>query len=129
MIPLIELKDNYVIKNPFWIIKIFHISYIVFVKIAACYSNPCNSGTCYDLQLPQLSLGGFYCVCPAGFTGTQCEKEINECLSSPCKNGAQCLDLVGSFFCSCQNGFTGVICETRIINFVEFTINLTKIKS
>ena len=42
--------------------------------LAACYSNPCNSGTCYDLQAPNLSLGLFYCVCPAGFTGTQCEK-------------------------------------------------------
>jgi hypothetical protein len=42
--------------------------------LAACYSNPCNSGTCYDLQVNILPHGGFYCVCPNGFTGVQCEK-------------------------------------------------------
>ncbi|CAF0703504.1 unnamed protein product [Brachionus calyciflorus] len=84
-------------------------------QLSACYSNPCNYGTCYDVALAQKMVTGFYCVCSAGYTGTQCEKEINECSSNPCKNGAQCLDLVGSFFCSCPTGFSGVLCEKQTI--------------
>ncbi|KAH3889317.1 hypothetical protein DPMN_013370 [Dreissena polymorpha] len=39
---------------------------------------------------------------------------INECASSPCKNGATCNDNVSKFNCSCEAGFTGHFCETDI---------------
>ena len=29
----------------------------------------------------------FTCVCPAGFTGTKCDVDIDECSSSPCVHG------------------------------------------
>ena len=38
--------------------------------------------------------------------------DINECVSSPCANGASCLDLVNMFSCSCVAGYTGVVCQT-----------------
>ena len=58
------------------IIELFCLNFTLFLLLflAACYSNPCNSGTCYDLQVNILPHGGFYCVCPNGFTGIQCEK-------------------------------------------------------
>ena len=36
----------------------------------------------------------FICGCYAGYTGTRCEQEIEECNSNPCQNGASCTDQV-----------------------------------
>ena len=38
--------------------------------------------------------------------------DINECLSSPCQNGAVCKDERNQFICECTSGFAGVYCET-----------------
>ena len=37
--------------------------------------------------------------------------DIDECASSPCKNGATCNDLVNSYSCDCVPGYTGTHCE------------------
>ncbi|KAK2174775.1 hypothetical protein NP493_778g04036 [Ridgeia piscesae] len=39
-----------------------------------------------------------------------CE-DINECASSPCRNGATCTDAVNSYTCLCVAGYTGKFCE------------------
>jgi len=83
-------------------------------KRSACLPNPCGTyGICYDIQYPSPLPNQFRCVCSAGFTGNQCEREINECLSSPCKNG-NCFDLIDAFYCNCNSGFTGKNCETDL---------------
>ena len=41
--------------------------------------------------------------------------DIDECSSSPCKNGATCTNLVNSYSCSCPNGYTGINCESMFI--------------
>lgn len=46
-----------------------------------------------------------------GYTGPNCEIEINECQSHPCQNGGSCIDLVGHYICSCPPGTLGVLCE------------------
>ena len=41
-----------------------------------------------------------------------CENDINECISSPCQNGAMCLQpQLNMYKCECMPGFTGVNCE------------------
>lgn len=50
----------------------------------------------------------------SGYEGLTCEDEINECSSSPCKNGAQCEDLINNYTCHCLPGWTGLHCENRI---------------
>lgn len=49
-----------------------------------------------------------------GFTGTQCEIDIDECSTAPCLNGGTCLDHINSFKCACSMGFTGNRCQTNV---------------
>ncbi len=62
-----------------------------------------NGGRCVD------RVGGYGCVCPAGFVGERCEGDVNECLSDPCDpNGSyNCVQLINDFRCECRTGYTG----------------------
>lgn len=44
--------------------------------------------------------------------GQTCEIDINECVKSPCRNGAICHNTIGGYQCMCQPGYTGPKCET-----------------
>ncbi|XP_063794586.1 protein crumbs homolog 2 [Pseudophryne corroboree] len=48
---------------------------------------------------------------PAPLRGVNCETEIEECLSNPCQNGAECLDHIGYFSCECPDGYEGERCQ------------------
>ena len=37
----------------------------------------------------------------------------NECVSSPCLNGASCVDTPAYFYCECVSGFSGFNCSVR----------------
>lgn len=70
-----------------------------------CETNPCVRGLCTDLP------NGYLCSCPPGWTGTNCELDVNECLSNPCQNGGVCTNLQPGYTCACANGFEGENCE------------------
>ena len=38
--------------------------------------------------------------------------DINECESSPCKNGGTCKNLINDYNCTCASGYLGKSCET-----------------
>lgn len=46
--------------------------------------------------------------------GQTCEIDINECVKSPCRNGASCQNTNGSYRCACRTGFSGRNCDTDI---------------
>jgi len=81
--------------SPEWLIL------VIMLCTGACE----NGGTCVD------GLGTYLCQCPAGYTGSSCETEIDECALAPCVNGATCQDYVNSFVCECPRGFSGIQCQ------------------
>lgn len=40
-----------------------------------------------------------HCHCQAGYTGSYCEEQVDECSPSPCQNGATCTDYPGGYSC------------------------------
>ena len=57
----------------------------------------------------------YTCQCIAGYDGTTCNNNIDDCASSPCQNGGSCTDLVNDFKCNCTGtGFNGTKCQTNI---------------
>ena len=57
--------------------------------------------------------GAHQYLCPDGYTGIDCETDINECDSSPCVHGS-CLNSINNYTCECHTGYTGISCETDI---------------
>uniref|UniRef100_A0A8B9DHI4 EGF-like domain-containing protein n=1 Tax=Anser cygnoides TaxID=8845 RepID=A0A8B9DHI4_ANSCY len=76
-----------------------------------CIGNQCSEyGFCQD------HLHNYSCNCMPGYEGPFCEVEINECSSSPCKNGATCVNLIDHFsYCLVSfAGFSGQYCEIEM---------------
>ena len=50
-------------------------------------------------------INGYNCSCEAGYTGQNCEVNINECVleAEPCKNGGHCVDGVSQFLVCLHN--------------------------
>lgn len=74
--------------------------------------SPCVHGTCSD------ALANFTCACQAGWTGYQCNIDIDECVSNPCQNNAVCSDSttdssvgIDAYSCACTPRFSGHDCE------------------
>ena len=53
-------------------------------------------------------------VCLTGYEGTDCKDNIDDCLSDPCQNGAECEDALNDFICKCKDGYTGTLCEEEL---------------
>ncbi|KAJ8734440.1 hypothetical protein PYW08_013690 [Mythimna loreyi] len=80
------------------------------VDIDECAITPkiCNHGVCVNVP------GSYECYCRPGYTGDSCEQDIDECLSSPCKNGGTCQNLENNYECTCMEGFEGKDCSINI---------------
>ena len=50
-----------------------------------------------------------------GFAGTNCEGDINECGTNPCRNNVPCIDKVGGFECNCTG--SGIIISSYCFSF------------
>lgn len=68
----------------------------------SCYSTAASRSTRWHQPVV------FSLQCMPGYTGQNCEIEINECQSHPCQNGGTCIDLVGHYICSCPPGTLGM---------------------
>ncbi|CAG2161670.1 unnamed protein product [Oppiella nova] len=70
---------------------------------------PCkNGGSCTNT-----GQGWYTCDCPLGYTGKNCEQEIDSCAHNPCANGATCKSTTSNnYTCECPLGYSGKHCET-----------------
>ncbi|XP_068606010.1 protein Z, vitamin K-dependent plasma glycoprotein a [Brachionichthys hirsutus] len=77
------------------------IFWAVYVDGDQCAEKPCkNGGMCSD------SVGGYDCVCKAGFTGVHCEKDETICTLEKDKGCSQfCKPGYMSYQCSCAQGW------------------------
>lgn len=78
---------------------------------------PCqNGGTCHNT-----GQGSFTCVCPPGFTGTECDIQMSDCENQPCLNGGMCHDYPSEkrYECDCHKGWSGRHCEEKTIVCAE----------
>ncbi|XP_053378542.1 uncharacterized protein LOC123527162 [Mercenaria mercenaria] len=82
--------------------KWLSFSIVIFTDINDCLGVICeNGGSCID------NLGSYTCSCSKGFTGKNCEKDVNECagfLHGGCED--ICINTVGSFHCKCSGNTT-----------------------
>ena len=67
----------------------------------------------------------YVCSCREGYAGSNCQHDIDECLSCPCENGATCRQLQdGSSYyhrrytvkwvCECRQGYVGLRCQHHL---------------
>ncbi|XP_031572274.1 von Willebrand factor D and EGF domain-containing protein-like [Actinia tenebrosa] len=82
------------------------------VRILQC---PCrNGGQCVPHPYHPRGSGQYYCNCLRGFSGPNCEQNINDCNGVNCGNGV-CIDGVNNYTCRCNVGFKGPYCDQEEI--------------
>ena len=69
--------------------------------------------TLYYLFFTFLGFADYSCGCAAGFTGSVCEEDIDECLSSPCPTNHTCVDQTNAYQCICQDGRSCSVAESE----------------
>ncbi|XP_040176616.1 neurocan core protein isoform X3 [Rana temporaria] len=71
---------------------------------------PCVHSPCLHMGTCQSNESTYSCICHKGYTGENCEIDIDECLSNPCQNGGTCIDEIDSFLCLCLPSYGGSTC-------------------
>lgn len=97
----IDLILSFSYKNRFLLLFLSGPTCEINIDECLLYKACRNNATCEDL------LNDYRCTCRPGFTGKDCEINVNECESDPCLNGASCNDLLGGYTCKCVPGYTG----------------------
>lgn len=49
----------------------------------------------------------FFFYLTSGFTGQDCEHNIDDCVQHACENGGRCMDGVNTYNCHCDKHWTG----------------------
>ena len=59
------------------------------------------------------NINSYSCICDAGFTGKDCEVNIDECtkMTVTCSEHGRCVDGINEYTCVCDSGFSGDDCS------------------
>lgn len=79
-----------------------------------------NGATCVD------QIDGYMCLCVPGYSGIQCQTDIDECASTPCHFGGTCLHTLNGYTCLCIPGYSGLQCQTNINECVRIIFLVKK---
>ena len=79
-------------------------------------TDDCVNVTCSGHEWCLDEVDSFTCSCDPGFTGAECEDNINECIDPGvnCSDNGQCVDEFGSYSCNCSAGYNGTDCEINV---------------
>ncbi|XP_028398838.1 uncharacterized protein LOC114522366, partial [Dendronephthya gigantea] len=75
-----------------------------------CFSEPCE----HQANCTAISRGQYNCSCVPGYTGVNCETDIDECAEVFCENGGTCVQGINKYFCRCPYGVDGDHCENLL---------------
>ena len=53
--------------------------------------------------------------CVSGWTGSDCDIIIDDCVSDPCLHGGVCHNMLNDYNCECKDGFWGKNCQVQPI--------------
>lgn len=68
------------------------------------HSHNCNQAVCAHCMNGGTCFKPNQCACPQGWTGHQCQTDVNECSEQrPCAH--KCVNTAGSYRCACRDGF------------------------
>ncbi|XP_059379365.1 protein crumbs homolog 2b [Carassius carassius] len=77
--------------------------------------DPCEDAGCPSSCISSPGTENYTCLCPDGFDGPNCSRNINECESNPCTGlKSYCVDGVDGYSCHCPSGYSGDDCRTRV---------------
>ncbi|XP_046857278.1 uncharacterized protein LOC124450690 [Xenia sp. Carnegie-2017] len=94
----------------FLLITLSHLNVVVLQSsLYSCSFTCLNGGYCGPTDA-----GTITCICPRGYTGSDCSEIVPCYNNSDCKNSKMCKLYYGNRYCDCENEFTGFDCSTNI---------------
>ena len=70
-------------------------------------------------------LSSYTCNCQSGYTGSDCEVDVNDCINADCSGNGRCVDGVNSYNCVCNPGYSGRFCEQEFVTETSATAGTT----
>eukprot|EP00118_Oscarella_pearsei_P018126 m.184105 g.184105 ORF g.184105 m.184105 type:complete len:5153 (+) comp39317_c0_seq2:47-15505(+) len=83
--------------------------------------NATGNDACNSIQRA-FSWDGYNCACFPGYTGVLCQTDIDECKSSPCATGYDCVNLVDAFECKMKASVVAAIAVCSVVSVVAVAI-------
>ena len=68
---------------------------------ACTFLQPCQNNATCSTTPPQQD---YSCTCVSGFTGSNCETNIDDCVHHTCQAFEQCYDRINNYTCACPIG-------------------------